>query len=176
MTWLDSITDSLDVSLSKLQEIVKDREAWRAAVHGITKSQTRLSTWIMTTMEVKWYLIVVLICISFWLVMLSMFHVLFGHLCIFFGEVSIKSFAHFWNGLFVGFCCCFHVGVFYALWILILYQICDMQIFPSIQWIVFLFTSLIVSLDAHKFFILAKSDLFFLLLYVLLGVILVNHC
>ena len=43
MTWLDSITDSLDVSLSKLQEIVKDREAWRAAVHGLTKSQTRLS-------------------------------------------------------------------------------------------------------------------------------------
>ena len=43
MTWLNIITDSLDVSLSKLQEIVKDREAWCAAVHGLTKSQTRLS-------------------------------------------------------------------------------------------------------------------------------------
>ena len=40
MRWLDSIKDSVDMSLSKLQEIVKDREAWHAVVHGVTKSQT----------------------------------------------------------------------------------------------------------------------------------------
>ena len=145
MSWFDSITDSMDMSLSKLREIVKDREAWHAEVHGVTKSRTWPSDWTTITMVDESNSEYVSFIRNFQMVFPSGHAILYPHqhlvLLVFWVWASLTSV--FWNIVVVSICIFLMTWtIFFFMYLFAIWNSVCSGVGPFLNWVVFLIVEL----------------------------------